>query len=114
MNFGQLERSLNRTTVSMLGNARATWWPGGLGGGQPRSGIRVVFDRESVDVLERGVNERNPVASANEADMAGARRGDALEVLKDGESVPLMFGIVRAAPDGTGLLVLDLREGGVA
>ena len=114
MNFALLERSLNRTTVSMLGNASATWWPGGLAAGQPRHGIRVVFDRESVDVLERGVNDRNPVASAAESDLAGARRGDALEVLKDGERVPLMFDVVRAAPDGTGLLVLDLREGGDA
>jgi hypothetical protein len=114
MNFALLERGLNRTAVSLLGNASATWWQGGLSAGRPRHGIRVVFDRESVDVLDRGVNDRNPVISASEADMDGARRGDALELLMDGQMVPQMFSIVRAAPDGTGLLVLDLRDGGVA
>jgi hypothetical protein len=111
-NFAALEQRLNRAATTHLSNATAVWLQGGQGGAAV-AGLRVVFDRPSALALDGLVNDSNPTASAFAQDMPGAARGDVLQVTPDAPSQPgqaFTFEVARAAPDGCGLLTLELRE----
>jgi hypothetical protein len=110
-NFAALEQRLNRVATTHLANATAVWFAHGLGG-QATSGLRVVFDREAAPGLEGLVNDANPVLSVYAPSMPGAARGDMVEVTPDATGQAQYFQVVRALPDGAGLLVLHLVSEG--
>jgi len=64
------------------------------------SDVKVIFDREYVDVLD--IASRYPVALGKESDFSAAL-GKTLEV----DSVT--YTIVNVEPDGTGMIMLRLR-----
>jgi len=110
--FAALEQRLNRAVTRRVSNASVQWRAGGWAGPDAVAGIRVVFDREGGAALDGGVSDFNPVISAYEGDMPGARRGDVVEVTPDTTSAAVLYEVVRAVPDGTGLLVLHLMAEG--
>jgi hypothetical protein len=111
-NFAALEQRLSRTATTHLSNATAVWLLGGQGGAAV-GGLRVVFDRPTALALDGIVSDTNPTASVFAQDMQGAARGDVLQITPDAPSQPgqvFTFEVARAAPDGCGLLTLELRE----
>ena len=110
--FGLLQSMVSKHVTTHLSNATAVWLQGGQGGAAV-GGLRVVFDRPSALALDGLVNDSNPTASAFAQDMPGAARGDVLHITPDAPSQPgqvFTFEVARAAPDGCGLLTLELRE----
>lgn len=111
-NFAALEQRLNRVATTHLANATVAWRAGGWAGPVLVPGIRAVFDREANPGAEGMVNDANPVLSVFEASMPGARRGDVLDVTPDTAGTTTRYEVVRALPDGTGLLALHLMAEG--
>jgi hypothetical protein len=110
-NFAALEQRLNRVAVSHLANATVAWRSGAAGGVWVTD-LRVVFARQSSPGLEGLVNDANPVLAAFEGVMPEAARGDLVDVTLDSTGQTKRFEVVRASPDGTGLLVLHLIDEG--
>lgn len=110
--FGKLETMVAQQSIRHLSNASATWWPGGQGVGAPVPGLRVIHDREQGAVRDAMVNDFNPVVTLLESDVPGFRRGDALNIVRDGEvGSGHLFSVERASCDGRGLIQADLSEG---
>lgn len=111
--FSALELRATRAAVRRTSNATAVWSAGGVGVGAPVSGIRVVFDSAAEPGMGGMVNAANPIASVFAHDMPGAKRGDGVSITRDatefGTPSALAYEVVKAEPDGSGLLVLELQ-----
>lgn len=110
MAFVDLEARLNLAAKARLSNASATWWPGGMGVGEPVNGLRVLFDRSFGDVAGGAVNDANPVASVLEADAPTIGRNHTLRITRDGETLARDYRVTMASPDGTGWVQVQLQE----
>ena len=108
--FARLETLVSRHCMAHLSNASATWWLGAMGESDPVPGVRVTFDRESSEFAGDAVNAANPVASVYEADVPGIGRNSVLQIVRDGETVAHTFRVIKASPDGTGWVELQLQE----
>lgn len=108
--FACLEALVSRHGIAHLSNASATWWPGGMGVGEPVDGLRVLFDRSFGDVAGGVVNDANPVASVLEADAPTIGRNHTLRITRDGETLARDYRVTSAMPDGTGWVQVQLQE----
>ena len=66
------------------------------------STVAVIFDAEYRDPL--GQQSAGPEAQGRESDFPGAVRGDTLTINS------VVYSVTTIEPDGTGMLVLKLRE----
>jgi len=112
MSFAALEARLNQAAKARISNASATWWPGGMGVGEPVPGLRLIYDREaSPSHADRSVIDAEPVASVLAADAPGIARRCALRITRDvGDTAPRLFSVLRAEADGTGWVQVYLTE----
>lgn len=112
MSFAALETRLNQAAKARLSNASATWWHGGMGVGQPVSGLRLIFDREaSPDNADQTVIDAEPVASVLSEDVPGIARKCALRIARDtGDTTERTYTVLRAESDGCGWVKLALTE----
>lgn len=108
--FARMEALVSMHGIAHLSNASATWWPGGIGVGNPVPGLRVIFDREFGDAAGGVVNDANPAASVLEADAPGVARNHTMRITRDGESLARDYRVLKASPDGTGWVLLELQE----
>ena len=108
-NFAAIEQRMSRVAVSHTSNASVSWRSSAAGGAWAH-GLRAVFDREASNGLDGLVNDANPVLSVFEGVMPDAARGDLVDVTLDTTGQAKRFEVVRALPDGTGIVVLHLIE----
>lgn len=95
--------------ISHLSNASVSWRSGAAGGAWA-TGLRAIFVRDASSGLEGLVNDANPVLSVFEGVMPDAARGDLVDVTPDATGQAKRFEVVRALPDGTGIVVLHLID----
>jgi len=85
-------------------NTPATYTPLGVGG--PPVAVNVVFDREyiEINVGTPGIEGDQPIALGKAADFPNVKHGDSLNVNA------INYTIVNPKPDGTGMILLVLKE----
>lgn len=99
--FAARETRLNSAVVRHLANADAEWLS--LAGGTKKT-VPVIFDNSYGDAFSGLVGGQQPTAQGAAADFAGVANDDSL-VIGGAEYI-----VTNVEPDGTGMVVLRLRE----
>ena len=87
-------------------NTEATYTPLGIGGAAAT--VNVIFDREYIEIAvgTPGIEGNQPLALGRASDFQNVLQGDTLYFADSG----INYEIVNSRPDGTGLILLQLKE----